>query len=205
MYQTDKFIIFESECNKIKLDNNLDLISKFKIIKFDYEFNQTIMILKNFDIEEISFGGGDHWSTHPTSYFNYPVDNLPLTIKKLYFYSDSEFNQTVDNLPEGLESLYLGSKFNQPIDNLPNSLKFLSINSTNTLNFENLPNNVNEIVLGDKAINIELKYIPEFVKKITLYDNNKNLSDLEKYRDNLEIDIKDYQKLKNFFDILSGM
>jgi hypothetical protein len=43
------------------------------------------------------------------------------------------------------------------------------------------------------------------VKKITLYDNNKNLSDLEKYRDNLEIIIKDYQKLKNLMSTASGM
>ncbi len=80
------------------------MISKYKIVYFDYKFNQTIRILKNVDIEEISFGGGDHWSTHPISYFNYPVDNLPIKIKKLYFYSDSEFNQTVDNLPRTLSN-----------------------------------------------------------------------------------------------------
>jgi hypothetical protein len=51
--------------------------------------------------------------------------------------------------------------------------------------------------------NIELKYIPEFVKKkTTMYDNNKNLSDLEKYRNNLEIIVEDYQKLKNLLLII---
>ncbi len=205
MHERKNLMIFESENNKIKLDNYLDMISRHKIVYFDYEFNQPIDELKNFNIDELYFGGCDHWKNYPTSYFNHPVDNLPFTLKKLGFYSDSEFNLPIDNLPEGLESLYLGSNFNQSIDNLPNSLKFLYISSKSILNLNNLPNSVEEIILSEMAENIELKYIPKFVKKIILYDNNKNLSDLEKYRDNLEIIIEDYQKLKNFRLIMSGM
>lgn len=205
MHQTDKYVIYESNNNKIKLDVNSDLISKYRIIYFDYEFNQSIDNLQNFNIDEISFGGGDHYSLYPKSYFNQSVDNLPITLKKLYFHSISSFNQPIDNLPEGLTSLYLGSDFNQSIDDLPNSLEILHISSTSTLNFINLPNSVKNIYLEDTAENIELAYIPKFVKKITLYDNNKNLSDILQYQDNLEIVIEDYQKLKRFRHIISGM
>ncbi len=205
----NKIILFQSDLNRKKLEDDLadhiELINKIKILNFDYEFNQSIDILKNLDIEELYLGNYDHIFMYPTSQFNHPVNNLPPTLKKLYFNSKSCFNQPIDNLPEGLESLYLGSEFNQSIDNLPNSLKFLFISSTSIIKFENLPNSVEEINLGCTAENIGLKYIPEFVKKITLYDNNKNLSDLEKYRDNLEIIIKDSQKLKNLMSIATGM
>ncbi len=201
----DKYLIFESENNKIKLEDNLDLISQYKKIYFDYEFNQNIDLLKNFDIEEIYFGGCDHYTMSPTSYFSQPVNNLPPTLKKLYFHSSSKFNQSIDNLPEGLVSLYLGSDFDKTIDYLPNSLEILYINSTSKLNFNNLPNSIKEIYLDDKSENIELEYIPESVKKITLYDNNKNLSSLPNNINNLEIIIKDYQEFERLRRIMSGM
>ncbi len=201
----NKYLIFESEFNKIKLEDNLDLISQYKKIHFDYEFNQNIDLLANFDIEEIYFGGCDHWHMYPTSNFNQPVNNLPPTLKKLYFYSNSKFNQLIDNLPNGLISLSLGSDFDKTIDYLPNSLEILEISSKSKLNFNNLPNNIKEINLDDKAENIELEYIPKSVEKITVYNNNKNLSGLLKYIDNLEITIKNYKKLERLRNLMAGM
>ncbi len=201
----DKYLVFESANNKIKLEDNLDLISKYKKIHFDYEFNLNIDLLANFDIEEIYFGGGDHWCWYPTSKFNQPVNNLPPTLKKLYFYSNSKFNQLIDNLPNGLISLSLGSDFDKTIDYLPTSLEILYINSTSKLNFNNLPNSIKEIFLYDTAENIELKYIPGSVKKITLYDNNKNLSSLPNNINNQVIIIKSYKELERHRRIMSGM
>ena len=201
----DKYLVFESANNKIKLQDHLNLISQYKKIYFDYEFNQNIDLLKNFDIEELYFGGCDHWHMYPTSNFNKPVNNLPPTLKKLYFYSSSKFNQLIDNLPNGLISLSLGSDFDKSIDYLPTSLEILYINSTSKLNFNNLPNSIKEIFLYDTAENIELEYIPKSVKKITLYDNNKNLSSLPNNINNLEIIIKNYKVLKRLRYIMSGM
>ncbi len=201
----DNYLVFKSENNIIKLEDHLNLISQYKKIHFDYEFNQNIDLLANFDIEEIHFGGGDHWCRYPTSVFNQPVNNLPPTLKKLYFYYNSNFNQSIDNLPNGLISLHIGSDFDKSIDYLPNTLEILHISSKSKLNFYNLPNSIKEIYLNDAAENIELEYIPKSVKKITLYNNNKNLSGLLNNIDDREIIIKNYQELERITRMMSGM
>ncbi len=128
-------LTFNSNNNNIKLADHLELISKYKIIHFDYEFNQPIDMLENFDITELMFGGGDHYRMYPISHFNQQVDNLPSTLTKLYFNSDSSFNHPINFLPTGLTFLSLGSDFNQPIDYLPAKLKYLCICSKNNFFF----------------------------------------------------------------------
>ncbi len=39
----DNYINFLSKYNKIKLEDNLNLISQYKKINFDFEFNQNII------------------------------------------------------------------------------------------------------------------------------------------------------------------
>jgi hypothetical protein len=97
----NKIILFQSDLNRKKLEDDLadhiELINKIKILNFDYEFNQPIDILTNLNIEELCLGNYDHYTMYPTSRFNHPVNNLPPTLKKLYFNYKSCFNQPIDN------------------------------------------------------------------------------------------------------------
>ena len=73
--------------------------------------------------------------------FNYPLDNLPINLRKLKIGSEYEgslnnlpdsivelefgeyFNQPVEKLPKNLITLKFGKRFNKPIDSLPKSLE----------------------------------------------------------------------------------
>ncbi len=78
--------------------------------------------------------------------FNLPIDNLPISIKKLEL--GSKFNHPINNLPNGLEELQLGENFNLPIDNLPSTLQKLELGENFNQSINNLPINLGLLILG---------------------------------------------------------
>lgn len=135
---------------------------KKDLIVFDYRYNEPITneifnILLNCNMIIFSDYGTfqstmkSYNDLHPNYYnkkfkgsiFDKPLDNLPLTIKKLYLgYS---FNQLLDNLPTDLRVLRLGFNYSKSLDYLPITLEVLILNP-HPHSLDNLPKNINILI-----------------------------------------------------------
>ncbi|KAM9995547.1 hypothetical protein ACTFIY_001728 [Dictyostelium cf. discoideum] len=147
--------INNNNSNNVTNSNLPITLNKLKFSK-DSNFKSLLKIESDSMIEEIEFG--DQYNeefnnqcslgcTHLLSIkfgenFNQPINNLPISIKKLIF--GNSFNQSIKNLPENLTSLSLGTSFSQNLINLPNSLIELKMFNKDFLNNLNCNNNNNE-------------------------------------------------------------
>jgi hypothetical protein len=83
--------------------------------------------------------------------FNQQLDYLPPGLEEIYIHFNQEFNYPLNNLPIGLKKLFLiGYNYKQPINNLPNSLEEITIKQFDYENTHKLPRNL-------KLINISIK------------------------------------------------
>lgn len=130
--------------------------------------------------------------------FNHPVDNLPVTTKTLFIYSNL-FNQSLDNLPLNLESITLkvnifnypldnlpinikhiflqSREFNRPLDNLPPRIEtleiFNNIEFNQTLN--NLPINLSKLIICSEKFNQSLDNLPLNLTELKISSENFNI------------------------------
>lgn len=135
----------------------INVIKKYKCIKFGAYFNQPIINLPE-GIEEIYLGYN----------FDQSLDYLPKSIKKICINSIT-FNKPIDNLPENLEFLYLNAKFNQSIDFLPIGLKELKFacNSIFNHSFENLPSCIKKLEIP-RLYNQSISSLPDSIEEIRI-------------------------------------
>jgi hypothetical protein len=157
----DNLIVFDYKYNESISNKLSSLLSECNIIIFsDYgTFESTLKnyLKLNFEFSQKKFKGSN---------FNQPLNNLPITIKKIFLgYS---FNHPLDNLPSNLELLKLGYNFNQSLDYLPESLNILILNNNN-ISLNNLPNSLKVLVV----FNVDKIKLDNLPKKnlITLFHN----------------------------------
>ena len=99
--------------------------------------------------------------------FNHPINNLPNGVVKIKFERISFFNHPIDFLPSSLEFLELSSSFNHPLTNLPNSLKYLRIGKAFDHDLNNLPDSLEKLILPNTYLR-EIKNFPKNLKKIVI-------------------------------------
>jgi len=58
--------------------------------------------------------------------FNIELNNLPNSIKKIKFYSNSQYNKELNCLPNSIEYLKLPKEYNKKISKIPTGLKKIS-------------------------------------------------------------------------------
>jgi hypothetical protein len=104
-----------------------------------------------------------------SSCFNQPLDNLPKNLLHLKTYG-VYYNQIIKNLPEKLETLEIRSyKFNQPLDNLPNSLAILKMDCENFNHpLDSLPNNMQSLSIVSNSFNQMVNSLPKTLKGLEI-------------------------------------
>lgn len=117
------------------LDDYIDILKKYKKIKFNQEFNQDVSNIPD-NIVHIDFG----------KHFNQNIDNLPFSVE--YLHLRKNFNQPVDFLPPNLKVLILEGQFNQSINNLPEKLEVLIIGNKFSKSIDNLPDSIWLLAIG---------------------------------------------------------
>ena len=190
-------IIFKPAFND-KLDNYLDIISKYNELIFSNydDYNITIKTnnkyckkynknykYSNFDkqviipqnVTHLSFGREfnqqviiPHNVTH-LSFGWYFNQQVIIPQNVTHLTFGREFNQQVI-IPQNVTRLTFGNHFNQQV-NLPN-IKYLQIDCNNIDVIENLPNSVEEIKFGE-YFGLELQNLPNSIKKISFYYDSK--------------------------------
>ena len=197
----DNKVIFKPNFNN-KLDNYLDIISKYNELIFsnyndcsitiktnniycnkykqnykESNFNQQVIIPQN--ITHLTFG----------FYFNQQVI-IPENVTHLTF--GHYFNQQVI-ISQNVTHLNFGFHFNQQV-NLPN-IKYIQIDCNNIDIIDNLPNSIKEIEFGYN-FGLELQNLPNSIKKISFHPDSrydKELNCLPEFVEYLELG-KDYDK-----------
>jgi hypothetical protein len=117
--------------------------------------------------------------------FNQPLDNLPNSIKEIYFDAGSIFNQPVDVLPSNLKILSFGKYFNHNINNLPNGLQVLILSTNFDKSLNNLPDSLTHLDLERTEINHNIKKYPPNLFEIKF--NNKFNNTIENLPKKLKI------------------
>jgi hypothetical protein len=56
-------------------------------------------------------------------YFDFELNDLPSSIKKIVFQKNSKYNKPLNNLPKGIKLLELPTRYDIPIINIPIKLK----------------------------------------------------------------------------------
>jgi hypothetical protein len=109
-------------------------------------------------------------------YGNFPLNNLPNTIEKLFITDSCEFNQPLDNLPSGLKQLKIESNvFSQSLDNLPVGLEELHLHIYELQDLYHLPAGLKKLTL--RICNNLIRYniiLPKSLEELT--------TNLEMYR-----------------------
>lgn len=106
-----------------------------------------------------------HLQFEPDVFFNFPLINLPPTLKVLELYCN--FNQPLPSLPSNLTLLHFGPKFNQPMDNLPMSLTKLNFGTDFNQSVDNLPPFLRKLSFGS-SFNQPLVNLPATLKCLDL-------------------------------------
>lgn len=160
----------------------MNLIKEKKKVKLTNEINRLLDFLP-YGVEELSIG----------SAFNYPIDNLPASLKYLEIskYGDVGyccFNQKLDYLPVSLEKLTLyycnNGKYEQNIDNLPSNLKNLVIHNHIYLPtsggqiLDNLPESIEILLLYNYNFDLNFHVLPSKLKIFDLQFQNNGSNDL---------------------------
>lgn len=105
--------------------------------------------------------------------FNYNLNNLPQSIKKIYMFS-AYYQNGYSNLPENLEELYIENSNNTIINlnNLPANLKLLNINSPlhESFTFDHLPVNLKHLHIGYSCglLQARLDNLPESLETLEI-------------------------------------
>jgi hypothetical protein len=130
---------------------DVEILPKFNLLVF-----KNLITVRNYCDPVEGIDG--HWT----------LDNIPKTVKKLFFYplcrfnkpinfSDSKlthltfgegFNQLADNLPNSITHLTLGFDFNRPVDNLPNSITHLIFKYSFNQPVNKLPSSITHLEFG---------------------------------------------------------
>jgi hypothetical protein len=128
-------------------------------------------------------------------YYNDPVegidgywtlDNIPKTVKKLFFYSRCRFNKPINFSDLKLTHLTFGEEFNQlvdnqPVESLPDSITHLTFGYNFNQLADNLPNSITHLIFGEKfnqPVNklpnsiTHLKFIKEFDQPVDKLPNS---------------------------------
>lgn len=146
-------------------------------------FNQSIDILKNYDIRKLRLGRD----------FNNNINNLPINLEKLFLgmkfnnpvgYYQEETSEYISFLPKTLKELvFLGayygeegydySTFNHPLNPyLPEGIKTLVLSDCYEQSIDNLPNGLEKLTFG-MLFNGLVENLPNTLKKIH-FGNNFN-------------------------------
>jgi len=168
----------------------MNLIKEKKKVTLTNEIDRPLDFLP-YGIEELRIGGA----------FNYPIDNLPSSLKYLEISKFGDmgyccFNQTLDYLPIGLEQLRLcycdNGYYNKSLDNLPSNLKIFFIHNlkyltTSTENsiiptLSNLPESIEVLQLNNYAFDLNLQVLPSKLKTFDWGFRYKDLSELQSKR-----------------------
>lgn len=163
------------------------LMVENKKVRLTNDIDRPLDFLPN-GIEELRIGGA----------FDYPIDNLPITLKYLEISKWGDmgycsFNQPLDCLPINLEELRLcycfNGYYNQPLYNLPPNLKVLFIHnlkfyttSTEIMNLptlSNLPNSLEVLQLNNYDFDFNLQVLPS---KLKTFDLGIRIHDLQTNR-----------------------
>ncbi len=141
------------------------------------------------------------------SFWNIPLINLPLGLKKLYI--EIEFNQFLDLLPESIGYIEFVEqwKFDKPVNNLPSQLEHLNLQFQNKYShtISNLPNSIKFLELGEyeleigklplELVNLQIASPVKFVEFVNMETSVKTqyytLSQIGKYNitNNINISI----------------
>lgn len=185
--------IIDEKMSKILKIYNFDEINcsnnYFNIIIIDtFNINVKKFSFDNNPIEEIYF---------PYSYIE-NIDNLPNTLKKIYFPPDSYFNKPINDLPSSLEILSTGQSFNQTIDNLPKKLLHLSLGKKFNTQINKLPEELQTLIFEDgNKYNFKLNCLPDSIKFISLpldFNTNENKLILKNSLEKIIFNISDHRQ-----------
>jgi hypothetical protein len=110
-------LIFDNKFNEC-ISDLCDFLNNYNTIIFT-DFNTHQSTLKNY----IKIYHDKHNVRYNPSQFNKPLDNLPISIKKLFL--GHSFNNKLENLPTNLQILKLGYSYEQSLDYLPESIELL--------------------------------------------------------------------------------
>lgn len=208
VYGIDEFDYVVLGSNKYDYSSDekiINLIIEKKKVRLTNEFDKPLDFLP-YGIEELYIG----------SAFNYPIDNLPSSLKflKISKYGDMGyccFNQSLDYLPIGLEELRLyycdNGYYNKQLDNLPSSLKILFIHNlkyltaspehTTIQTLNNLPDSLEVLQLNNYNFDLNIQVLPSKLKTFDLGFRYKDSSDLQEKRVFLNTFInKNYPQVK---------
>jgi len=120
---------------------------------------------------------GEYTGVELCCYGNFPLDNLPSNIEKLFITDAYEFNQPLDNLPSRLKVLKIESNvFNQSLDNLPAGLEELHLDIYELQDLCHLPAGLKILTLHVCHNFIEYNIIlpeslEEFTTNLKMYKN----------------------------------
>lgn len=180
--EMDSIILGSNTYNYSSDETIMNLIKEKKKVRLTNEIDRPLDFLP-YGIEELFIG----------SAFNYPIDNLPASLKYLEIskYSDVGyccFNQKLDYLPVCLEELRLyycnNGEYEQYIDNLPSNLKILFIRNHKYFPksaiqiLGNLPESIELLHLHNYNFDCNLQILPSKLKIFEVEFKNNDSNDL---------------------------
>ena len=133
---------------------------------------------------------GGYTGVELRGYGNFPLNNLPSTIEKLFIRDSYGFNQPLDNLPPGVKVLKVKSNtFIQSLDNLPVGLEELYLDIYGLQGLCHLPARLKKLTL--RVCHNLIKYniilpesLEEFSTNLKMYNScDKDIlpKDLKKF------------------------
>lgn len=185
--EMDSIILGSNTYDYSRDETIMNLIKEKKKVRLTNEIDRPLDFLP-YGIEELSIG----------SAFNYPIDNLPASLKYLEISKFGDmgyccFNQKLDYLPVGLEELRLyycnNGAYEQCIDNLPSNLKILFIHNHKYFSatsscqiLGNLPESIEVLQLHNYDFDYNLQVLPSKLKNFEAGFRYNDSNDLQAKR-----------------------
>ncbi len=174
-WYVDEWIFEDSE----EIDDFITISHEVKFLSLIHDRERVPFELDDIIVNLLVSGG--YTGVELKGYGNFPLDNLPSSIEKLYITDSTYFNQPLDHLPFGLKELKIESNtFTQSLNHLPIGLEELHLHIKEINDMYNLPAGLKkltlDIIFNYTSYNIILpSYLEELTTNLDMHKNKDTI------------------------------